>query len=302
MEVKKFLRVGMAAAVVACGLSVSSCCSDNGELTKGDVEDEIEKVAAGELDHMQYIGLKTGYYEENDADARYKLRQLASLGLITYQAEDIVETTEKKDWYGRVTGHNKNHHVFVKVALTEDGQKYVVNAEQRKKVRDEIKEALQDDDIVNPNEDKEWPEDTVKLAEKIKVTDDTPIEGMDVPAQITETVTAVSVDNADTDEYDKAFDGNFPSSLTATTAYEKAWANVSYTRVALKSHKYEISKVRNIKCTQSMLESGLGEADVIFKVVDVTPFGRILGNLEDGKKFDKTYNFVKYTDGWKIND
>ncbi len=292
----------MAAAVVACGFGLSSCCSDNGELTKGDVENEIERITAGELEHMQYAGFKIGYYEENDADARYKLRQLASLGLITYQAEDIVETVEKKDWYGRVDGYNKNNHIFVTVALTEDGQKYVVNAEERRKVREDISESMLDKDLQNSDEDKQWPEDTLNITEKIKVTDDTPIEGMNSPAQLTETASEKAKDEADSDEFDKVFTGNFPSSRVATTAYEKAWKKVSYTVVALDSHKYDISKIRNIKCTQSMLENGLGEADVIYEITDVTPFGRIISNLVEGDKFEKTYKFVKYTDNWKIDD
>ncbi len=290
MKAERFIKLSMAAAVVACGLGLSSC-GGNGELTKGDVKDEIKRVSGFLTDYYQTTTLQTGYYELNSPESRLNLAKLAAAGMITYKATDIIETTHSR-WYGT----RKNSHIFVEVALTEKGQKYVVTDEELKKQEEEIKKDYTDEDLVNPDEDKVYPEDAVTSEGNIPVVDDQPETDAASTSKSSKSNSSSKSSSYTADEDCGALEGIAP-----TTAYEKACAKVNATTVVLKTHKLDIDKVRHIKCTSKMLEVGEGEAEVIWEVVDVTPFGRILENKTEGNKFAREYKFTKYTDGWKID-
>ncbi len=287
MKKLSIFKIGMIVVCMACGLSITSC-SGNGELTKGNVEDELERLAYGELNFPHTVTLKTGYYEENSASARMELRQLASLGLVTYKAENILEITKSRYW-----GTKKKDHIFVTVALTEEGKKFVMTDEEKEKMREKVKKNAADQDMVNPNEDTEYPEDKVPNHETIPVVDD----DAESPAGATSTMTA-TVGGEGQDYMDDDYDG--PYADKDGSSYSKALAKVSYDNVSMKAFNWEIYKVRNIYCTTNMLEEGKAEAEVIFEYVDVTPFGRVMSDKKEGEKMKKDFQFVKYTDGWKL--
>ncbi len=66
-------------------------------------------------DSANVTTLKVGYYEENDAAMRYKLRQLAANEMLTYSAEQINEYIPASYWNRAKT----KEHVFITVSLTE---------------------------------------------------------------------------------------------------------------------------------------------------------------------------------------
>ncbi len=285
MKKLSLFKIGMIVVCMVCGLSTTSC-SGNGELTKGNVENELERLAYGELNFPHTVTLKTGYYEENSASARMELRQLASLGLLTYKAENILEITKSRYW-----GTKKKDHIFVTVALTEEGKKFVMTDEEKEKMQEKIKKNAADQDMVNPNEDTEYPEDKVPNYETIPVVDDEDVSASPV------------VKGADTEyegDMDRMTDADYAALEENPSSYEKAVAKISYDNVSMKAFNWEIYKVRNIYCTTNMLEEGKAEAEVIFEFVDVTPFGRVMSDKTEGEKMKKDFQFVKYTDGWKL--
>ena len=97
-------------------------CGNNKEFTSGRAEDAIEDLPMFQ-DSANVTTLKVGYYEENDAAVRYKLRQLAANEMLTYSAEQINEYIPASYWNRAKT----KEHVFITVSLTEKGKKYIVN-------------------------------------------------------------------------------------------------------------------------------------------------------------------------------
>lgn len=103
-------------AIMAVSAFVS--CGNNKEFTSGRAEDAIEDLPMFQ-DSANVTTLKVGYYEENDAAVRYKLRQLAANEMLTYSAEQINEYIPASYWNRAKT----KEHVFITVSLTEKGKK-----------------------------------------------------------------------------------------------------------------------------------------------------------------------------------
>lgn len=99
-------------AIMAVSAFVS--CGNNKEFTSGRAEDAIEDLPMFQ-DSANVTTLKVGYYEENDAAMRYKLRQLAANEMLTYSAEQINEYIPASYWNRAKT----KEHVFITVSLTE---------------------------------------------------------------------------------------------------------------------------------------------------------------------------------------
>ena len=99
-------------AIMAVSAFVS--CGNNKEFTSGRAEDAIEDLPMFQ-DSANVTTLKVGYYEENDAAVRYKLRQLAANEMLTYSAEQINEYIPASYWNRAKT----KEHVFITVSLTE---------------------------------------------------------------------------------------------------------------------------------------------------------------------------------------
>ncbi|MEO5230718.1 hypothetical protein ABH116_20575, partial [Bacteroides ovatus] len=96
-------------AIMAVSAFVS--CGNNKEFTSGRAEDAIEDLPMFQ-DSANVTTLKVGYYEENDAAMRYKLRQLAANEMLTYSAEQINEYIPASYWNRAKT----KEHVFITVS------------------------------------------------------------------------------------------------------------------------------------------------------------------------------------------
>ncbi len=289
---KSLLKRGFAVAVAICGIMLSSCGESNGVLTKSDVEREAEKKMFVEMDYYTVGSLRLGYYEVNDDNERFMLHELAAAGMITYKAECIVETTRHR-WYGK----QKHNHVFVEVALTEEGSKYLMTQLDLDEMRNEIQERNIDKDLVCPNEDTVYPEASVPYAENMPIIDDEPKEPEKPQPAKKESVASSSSRRSTTTTTKET-----PEEPKAPTAYEKALDRVSSDYVTIKLFKVDIYKVRNIVCTPEMLEKGEATAELIMEYVDVTPFGRIMKNIIEGQKMVVELSFFKQVDGWILKE
>ncbi len=287
MKTKHFF-ISLSLAIFSCAM-FSSC--NNGELTASDVEKEVERVGAP-LFKMQVKSLKTGYYELNDEAARYKLRKLAAAGMITYSAQNIIET--KKSYWG----DRKYDHVFVEVALTEEGQKYVVSAEEYEKRKAEVEEfykKLQNEEVIDKNA---FPEAQVAEEENVPVLDETLKKA---PAQEEEEA-APAVEEEAVGEIAETAPKKESQAAASKSAYEKACDKVHSEEVWVETVQWELSDVENIKCTQEMLEQGVAKATAVFECVKSTPFGRILEGDYEGETERNKIDFELYADGWKTKE
>ncbi len=294
MKVQDFMKMGFAIAVLACGMTFTSC-GGNGELSASDVKKEVERVMYGSMNYFETATLRIGYYEQNDAETRMNLRKLAAVGLITYKAENIIEN--KKSYWG---SSRKIEHIFVNVELTEEGEKFVATDEELEKIKEDIAEKALDEDLVNPNEATEYPEDSISVDEVIPVKDDAPASEQN-SAVVESVVEEPLVSEIKSTEVAPVKE---TAHVVTASSYEKALAlaSAAETYVNVKLYKVDISKVRKIQCTPKMMEEGDAEAQVIMEYVDVTPFGRILGNKRDGEKIATNVKFIKYVDGWELKN
>ena len=263
-------QVAILAAFVAA-LCMVSCSESSETLSASTAKKAFKKEVERVHEFEKAVEIPIGYFECNDNDARYKLRQLAANELITYKCEKVQKVIERRYW--------KNDTIdtyFVTTALTEKGQKLV--AEEK-----EI-EPTEDDAELNKDEEFDWsqfPEasveyeefpEIVKPAEEIVVTDE-PIDGV-------------------YDDYD--YDSDEPQK--EPSAYDKAKAKESYENVKLNAYEMDIVKARNIEKTGDFT----AQCEFVLEFDEVTPVGRIYGQVYDGKRFlVEVVNFQYYQDkGW----
>lgn len=256
--------------VSAClsALIMASCGNDkkNNQITTSDVKTAVEKLKDFQ-DGYYNTTITVGYYELNCVQKRENLRKLASNGMISYSAEQINEYAGTQ---------LTNTHVFVKVALTEEGQKYVINKEH-------VDSLVQDQDMLNPFASEKYPMDSLGkeiipvrnplYAEKDDPEDIKPIE---IPTI------------ADCEK-------------PAPTLYELALAKVQKKDITVLTMKKTVAVVRNVICDELMLSQGNAQADVIIENTEVTAFGRILNGYVKGQREEKHFTFKYYIDrGWDI--
>ncbi len=292
MKVKNFFKFGTAAVVLVCGMCMTSCCSEPAPLTADDVENEVEKFYGPEYEHFNVATIKTGYYE---AEA-YEIETLAKLqaaGVLTYKAENIIET--RHGWYSK----NKYDHYFVEVTLTEEGQKYVVSDEEYAEWEEESKYV--DSDFEDEEVAEEVSEDSV-VAQVLTALADIPVIDDD-PEVAAQAKAQPANDNTYEEEAPEVVSDSSSDTpaVAPQSAYEKAMANVNVVEVRVKTYKMDLYKVRYVKCTQNMFEDGVGSAVIIFEVTDCTPFGEILSNKKEGKKSDKDRKFELFEEGWRLS-
>ena len=143
------------------------------------------------------VSIQTGYYEQNDPDARLLLEKLEAAGIVDYEVERYAwwETKREKKtvtqtvtkyyyWYSYpetvrttkwVTSYDYNEHFLVNVNLTEAAQKYVLNAipaPKTKEVEDrDFRQPIYYDSLYPENRitslSEDWPEVPHPLAEGV---------------------------------------------------------------------------------------------------------------------------------------
>lgn len=274
---KKKTSIG---AICGFALLALSSCGNNQEFNTSTAENAIEDLPLLQ-DSANCAQLTVGYYEENDAAERLKLRKLASLGMVTYSAEQINEYIPAGYWSPAKT----KEHVFVNVQLTDKGKKYIVT---------EPFKDLDAKELENPNKDKEFPEDTVAIDEYIPVINPS-ATGVTTPTNNTADNNVAATETVE--------DNYTPSTISPTSPYKAALEKVNTETFNMLAFKIDVKKVFNLICTDEMAKDGKAKCDVILECTDVTPFGRILRNVVEGDKRKETnINFVKYVDkGWQVD-
>ena len=258
-----FLSVCLSALVIAsCGDK-----KQNGkQITTADVKNAVEKLADFQ-DGYYNATITVGYYELNCKKQRENLRKLAANGVISYSAEQINEYEGTQ---------LKNTHVFVSVALTEEGQKCVITKEY-------VDSLSKDVDMLNRFASEKYPMDSLGK-EIIPVRNPLYAEEGD-PEEIKPIETLSIADCA----------------KPAPTLYELALAKVQKEDVMVIAMKKTVAVVRNVICDELMQSQGNAQADVIIENTEVTAFGRILKDYTKGQREEKHFSFKYYIDrGWDI--
>lgn len=267
---RKASRILMGSLVGICGVMLASCGSDS--LSKGSAEGALEDQLVMFQDSSQVVRLNTGYYELDDADARFQLKKLAAAGVIDYKVDLIVET--RTGWYA-----GQYEHYFVTVNLTEEGKKYVVS----KPVTEIV-----DKDMEVKESDESYPEDNVAPGDDLSNTGSAAQSNLETPAD---------GDVMDPDTYPTA------TATADMSEYEAAQAKQHIDMCTFLSHKNKIVKIQRIFCPEEMMKNGKASCEYIYEYSDVTPFGRILNGVKEGSRQKESATFVRYEDlGWTLQD
>ena len=293
MKMKLNLNALRVTLCVGLAALLATSCGKGKLMTESDVKNAVKELMEPHEKYFAPTAIQTGFYELNSEGARTALRKLAAAGMITYDAQIVIEKVYNYYYRG------EKEHVFVSVALTPEGEKYVMSeadVEQYKEALEEAKKGASKD-LECPNADTEYPEASVgeEVITKI-VRDDPPATAESAPVQ----------NNAPAKESAPAAEntGNSDNKPAADlTVYEKALQQVSTQTVYVKAYKMQVNKVRHVRCTPAMFEEGEGEAEIIIEYCDVTPFGRILEDVLDGEKMVDRCKFIYYNDlGWIMVD
>ena len=263
---KKHFAILVAFITAMCMIS----CSESSDTLSASTAKKLYKNECERLNTLeQGQEIETGYYECNDNDYRYKLRQLAANDLVTYSCEKIKKI--KKRYYRNDTIDT----YFVTVALTENGQKMIFEEKEVEPTEDEAE--LKNDEEFDWSQ---FPEASVKFEEFPEI----------VKVQEEGDYLEVGDDN---NYYDEFQPDEEPS------AYDKAKAKENKETVKLKACCYNIVKARNIEKTGDYTAS----CEFIVEYEDVTPVGRIFLEVYNGKRFRiKDAEFKFYEDkGWVLN-
>ena len=281
-------------------VTIASCSGGNSqELSASTAKSLLQKEMKRMHADQDYAKVAVGYYECNDDAVRLKLRKLAASEMVTYSCERIqkperVKKTRRVQRQGYFYSYydTESYWVndtvttyFVTVALTEKGQKLVVDSIPDAEPTDDVKEMKLD---FEPDMSK-FPESSVP---EVEFADENQGQATDVEEPGDEDFGAEDV------SFSAAPAGNG----SEASAYELAKAKESVTTVNVKSHVNKIVKVRNIVVESVPAAHATGE--VLLEVNDATPFGRILNGAYDGtRNVWKDVTFVYYQDKkWKVGD
>lgn len=116
-----------AAFLCALALWLTPSCGDNRTLTPRAAKKALEKETAFR-DSSQVAKLDVGFYE-TDSAGRLKLEELQKAGVVRCKASVVSEhrRVERYTWWeGTTVAYEDVKHIFVDVALSDEGRKYVV--------------------------------------------------------------------------------------------------------------------------------------------------------------------------------
>lgn len=268
---KKILTIAVAAVAVLC--LVSCGCKTNtlkASKAKSLINKEMCRVHEDQVTQIVPIG----YFECNDNSVRFTLRKLAANELITYSCEPIQKV---RRYWGRM---DTTTVYFVTTALTEKGQKLVAGELEEEPTAD-IKELQLDREF----DRSKFPEANVP----------------EIEFPETGGAEEVATEAADYDGYD-GYQPDYSGDEEEMSAYDRAKRKENVEPVTVNAYKMKVVKVRNIRLTNDNATTATAEA--IIEATDVNPFGRIVANVDEGKReLVKHITFVRYEDkGWQLDD
>lgn len=300
---KKFItKVLIFAFAIGGMMALASCGGGTDTISKSKAKRILNKEMTRTHQDMFYGKLPVGFFECNDNDVRYQLRQLAANDIITYNCTKVMKTERVRHsrqvqqgffyTYYTTEYYYTNEKVptyFVEVALTDKGRKIVVDSIPE--VVDPLEADLKQPDIdydnfpeskVDPDEFPEPPAAVKPIAatESEEYEPVPPEEGLDDfdPEEVSEQVVNTNSDNR---EYDQA----------------KAREHVEEVIVIAGENK--LVKVRNIRVGSHRSEGA--QCEVVLERANVTPFGRIYGHMYNGQRILAKARFIYYEDrGWVV--
>ncbi len=291
---KKLSIVLLAVLSAMCFVSCGGGADDFGKSTAKKL---FKKEAVRQHQLEDAATVPTGYFECNDGDIRYKLRQLAANEIITYSC-DVVKKMERVKRTRRVQAgyyyrywttesywaNEEVNTYFVKVALTEKGKKLVV----------EEKEVEPDEDTKDMKKDMEidyskYPESSVNVNE---------FPSQDAAEEYAETEIAEEAE----EEHIEADEMQPDVPLRADggqSDYDKAKAKENTVEVNLKAYELKVVKARNVRKTGDYTAS----AEILLEYENVTPVGRIIRGVYDGQRIlVESVDYTYFEDkGWRVN-
>lgn len=289
----KIFKSVVTAILLVASCSVITSCSGDGELSDGKAKKLIKKELMFDKNYATG-SFDVGFYEASEA-ALTDLARLQAAGMITFKTTTVIEKRQKSNysWYGRSYYTVDVEHVFAEVALTEEGQKLVVETPARK--TDEISKLL----AANDDYEAFVPDYmSVVYSGGGEPIMETVVEEV---AEVEEAV-ADSVE-ADTVVVEEVAPAPAPAPSDPNAAYNAALARVNTTTVQVLLGNYKFIKAYNVLCTKDMMEKGMATCKFIYTFENETPFGYVLGAPKQGYNYVGNATFVNYSDrGWVIGE
>lgn len=322
------MKKGLLVCSIAIVAMLTACSNKPESLSAGTVEDLVGTMLENTAQDQGVIPIQIGYYELNNMEARYQLSRLSAAGLITYSVECY-------DWWNKIlqinsywgesfgsTNYSEEKHVMVKVELTDEGKKLVVDSVPKPK-------QLIDEDMVQPQVKLEdYPENKITRENYQKTFENWPKvptpEGVnsmylhrdestlaeEVVENQNEYVEKEEKYFEDNNEYLKQVekykkDNNYEvlsMDIQTSTNYERAKKQEKKNIVLMKAYKLEVEKARFIRTFDT--KDGLcAKAEIIVKYTDVTPVCRAWNQIYEDYRLCSPVHLIYYNDkGWVLQD
>jgi hypothetical protein len=288
------------AGLMLMGLA-TGCCNDP-SLKAGKAKSLVKKEMARTYANEAVTGITVGYYECNDPDVRFKLRQLAANEVITYSC-DRVKKAERVRKSRRVQRYSyfysyydtEYYYVndtvttyFVTVAMTDKGMKFIVEDREVMPTADEKELRL------------DFEPDLSKYPEANVEYDEFPEAAAAPSEEVAEETPGVDPDMVEASDEEEVMAVDSESEALSEYQIAKSKENTEVVRV--KAFDIKVVKVRNIKQNNDGVPTA--KADLLVEACNVTPFGRIASQTYDGEReLLKDNTFVYYQDkGWQLEE
>jgi len=301
-------------------LVVLSSCTSSDNISSSTIVKQFNKEIQKRALDKQVSTIKIGTYECNDADERLSLRKMAAAGLITYQVDrypwwekskatvrKAYEVEKYSYWYGYYTDteyrtvltdkYEFEDHYIVTIGLTNKGLKYVLSEYPKPEV-------TEDPDLKEPEIDaSKYAWNKADLKEEWSEIKNPFITEQPVK-ESAKTKPSTSSDSDDIDGEESSIDDeesdNKVERINAGTYSNYKARQLSSTDAIVLLGTVKAIKARNIQLVE---QSGIKKAvsEIILSRCDVTDFGRILDEIENGEKSAINASLKYYLDkGWVI--
>lgn len=274
--------------VAALTILLCACSGDDSVLSESSAKKAIGNEPAFAKDFATKT-FATGYYEIEE-DYANKLAQLAAAGMITYNVDTFTKQVMKRNYgfWGSNYYMVEETHYFATVALTEEGNKYVVEHPTilRKDVASDFLPNQDYSEAVPDYMNASYNGSTAVVAEDAcAVEEETAIETTMAEAAASEAVVEETEAPA--------------APANPNAAYDAAKARENKVDHQMLLGHNEIVKVKEVRCSEDMAKEGVGKCKLLYTFKDKTPFGYVLGAPKEGYINVAEISFVYYQDmGW----
>lgn len=307
-------------AMLMIAMQVSSC-SNYQNLTSRTIVDQVNTILKQKGLTQSFETLETGVYECNDESERLILRAYDAAGLVKYNVQRYAwwEKSQKnvsepyivthQGWWSsynetkyrtvKKDSYNFEDHYIVTIELTRKAKKYIV---------DELPEPIiqEDKDMKGPDIDPaKYAWNQADLRESWPNIENPFIERKESKASNNEEAYKSETSNSNREQSQTSEEQPKNNSIERKDlAQYKAYYNLAPDSETsyIKLGEIKAVKARNILLVN---ENGIrrAKADVILETYNVSDFGRILCDLENGEKTELSIGLTYYEDkGWIVDN